>query len=61
MPSSNWQPIFEKLRRVKFLRIEIHTIALPLKDIALGLKSPKESFPSINLRICLFESQDHIP
>ena len=37
--------IFEKLRRVKFLMIE-----LSLKDIGLGLKRPKESFPSINLK-----------
>ena len=44
-PSSWWQ-IFEKLRRVKFL-----TIALSLKDVKLGLKSPMESFPSIKLHL----------
>ena len=38
IPSSWWQ-IFEKLRRVKVLMI-----ALSLKDIELGLKSPKEAF-----------------
>ena len=36
---------FEKFRRVKFL-----LIALSLNDIELGQKSPKESFPSINLQ-----------
>ena len=40
------QQIFEKLWRVKFL-----TIALSLKDIEPGLKSPMENFPSINLQL----------
>ena len=42
---SSWWPISEKLRRVKFL-----TNALSSKDIELGLKSPMESFPAINLQ-----------
>ena len=32
--------IFEKLQTVKFLMIEIFTIALSLKDVELGLTSP---------------------
>ena len=35
---------------MKFLRIEISYDELSLKDIELGLKSPVESFPSINLQ-----------
>ena len=35
---------------MKFLRIEISYDELSLKDIKLGLKSPVESFPSINLQ-----------
>ena len=47
-PSSR-QQIFEKLRRVISLRTEIsYDCELSLKDIELGLKSPMESFPSIN-------------
>ena len=41
----SWRQIFGKLRRMKFV-----TIALSLKDIELGLQSPMESFPSINLQ-----------
>ena len=33
-----------------FLGYKFPTIALLLKDIELGLKSPVESFPSINLQ-----------
>ena len=33
-----------------FLGQKFFTIALSLKDIELGLKSPMESFPSINLQ-----------
>ena len=56
---SSWLQMFEKLRRVKFLKI-----TLSLKDIELGLKSPMKSFPSINLqliswlRICFLKSKD---
>ena len=48
---SSWQQIFEKLWRVKFVRIEISYDFVVIEGYQTqGLKSPMESFPSINLQ-----------
>ena len=43
--------IFGKLWRSSEDRVKFDMIALSLKDIEPGLKSPMESFPSINLQL----------
>ena len=40
----------KSFKKWNFLGWKFLTIALSLKDIELGLKSPVESFPSINLQ-----------